>query len=87
VTEKGEQVMPKLHYRVVQHDGGWAYRLDEVFSEPFPDKAAALAAARRVAAEQRVPGETTQIEFQDAAGHWHTELSEGADRPDADVVS
>lgn len=79
--------MPKLHYRIVQHDGGWAYQLGDVFSEPFTDKASALAAARRVVAEQRVPGDTTQIEFQDAAGQWHTELSEGVDRPDADVVS
>jgi hypothetical protein len=78
--------MPKIHYKVVEHDGGWAYRLNDVFSEPFADKASALAAARRVAAEQHVPGETTHIEFQDAAGRWHTELSEGDDRPDADVV-
>jgi Uncharacterized protein conserved in bacteria (DUF2188) len=80
-------VMPKIHYRVVQHDGGWAYTLNDVFSEPFRDKATALAAARRVAAEQRVPGNTTHIEFQDNAGVWHTELSEGDDRPDADVTS
>ena len=79
--------MPKIHYRVVQHDGGWAYTLNDVFSEPFRDKATALAAARRVAAEQRVPGNTTHIEFQDNAGVWHTELSEGDDRPDADVTS
>jgi hypothetical protein len=77
----------KIHYKVVEHDGGWAYRLNDAFSEPFPDKDTALAAARRVAAEQRVPGETTHIEFQDAAGNWHLELSEGDDRPDADVVS
>jgi hypothetical protein len=81
------KVMSKVHYRVVQHDGGWAYRLNDVFSEPFRDKATALAAARRVAAEQRVPGDMTHIEFQDADGTWHTELSEGDDRPDADVVS
>jgi len=78
--------MPKVHYRVAQHDGGWAYRLGDVFSEPFPNKATAIAAARRVAAEQRVPGETTQIEFEDEAGRWHTELSEGTDRPDTDVI-
>jgi hypothetical protein len=77
--------MPKVHYKVVQHDGGWAYTSNGVYSEPFRDKATALAAARRVAAEQRIPGDTTQIEFQDPAGRWHTELSEGADRPDADV--
>ena len=77
--------MAKVHYRVVQHDGGWAYTLDGAFSEPFASKAAALAAARRVAREQHVPGDLTHIEYQDAAGVWHTELSEPGDRPDADV--
>jgi len=61
--------------------------LNDVFSEPFRDRAAALAAARRVAKEQSVPGDTTLIEFEDADGKWHTELSEGDDRPEADVVS
>jgi hypothetical protein len=79
--------MAKIHYKVVQHDGGWAYRLNDVFSEPFASKAAALATARRVAAEQRVPGDATQIEFQDESGRWHIEFSEADDRPDADVVS
>ncbi len=79
--------MPRLQYRIVEHDGGWAYKLNDVFSEPFRDKATALAAARRVAKEQRVPGDTTLIEFEDADGTWHTELSEGDDRPEADVVS
>ena len=82
-----EKFMPKLHYKVVEHDGGWAYRLNDVFSEPFHDKAAALAAARRVAKEQHVPGDTTRIEYQDADGKWHAELSEGDDRPDVDVES
>jgi Uncharacterized protein conserved in bacteria (DUF2188) len=82
-----EQVMPKFHYRVIQHDGGWAYRLNDVFSEPFSSRTAALAAARRVAAIQHIPGDTTHIEFQDEAGKWNTELSEGTDRPDTDVLS
>ena len=79
--------MARIHYRIVAHDGGWAYKLNDVFSEPFASKSAALVAARRVAAEQRVPGDTTQIEYEDAAGKWHTELSEGDDRPDVDVVT
>jgi hypothetical protein len=77
--------MPRIHYKVVEHDGGWAYKLNDVFSEPFADRAAAIAAARRVAAEQHVPGDTTHIEFQDETGTWHAEISRGDDRPDADV--
>jgi hypothetical protein len=79
--------MTRIHYRIVAHDGGWAYKLNDVFSEPFSSKAAALAAAKRVAAEQHVPGDTTHIEYQDDAGTWHSELSEADDRPDADVVA
>lgn len=79
--------MAKVHYRVTAHDGGWAYTLDGVFSEPFATRQAAIAAAHRVAAEQHVPGNTAQIEYQDAAGAWHTETASGSDRPDADVIS
>jgi hypothetical protein len=78
--------MAKIHYRVVQHDGGWAYKLQDVFSETFPSKAAAIKAAHRVAHEQRIPGDTTTIEFQDEHGVWHTELSEGIDRPEPDIT-
>ncbi len=78
--------MPKLEYRVVAHDGGWAYTLDGVFSEPFASRDLALRAAREVAEEQHVAGETTQIEYQDAEGKWHSEMSDGADRPETDVV-
>jgi Uncharacterized protein conserved in bacteria (DUF2188) len=83
----GAKSMARIHYRIVAHDGGWAYKLNDVFSEPFPSKSAALAAAKRVAAEQHVPGDTTHIEYEDETGTWHTELSEGDDRPDADVVA
>jgi hypothetical protein len=77
--------MATIHYKVVQHDGGWAYKLGDVFSEPFPNHAAALKAAHRVAAEQHVPGDTRYIEYQTADGVWHTELAYGIDRPEADV--
>lgn len=28
--------MTKITYEIVEHDGGWAYRVDGVFSESFP---------------------------------------------------
>lgn len=77
--------MTRLTYRIVPHDGGWAYRVGDSYSEPFRNKDAALAAARRVVAEQRVPTDATTIEWEDASGHWHTERSDPLDRPEADV--
>ena len=77
--------MSHVTYKIVQHDGGWAYTVDGVFSEPFPNHAIALAAARRAAAEQRVPGRTEAIEYETSDGKWHTETAAGGDRPDTDV--
>ena len=77
--------MPHVTYEIVEHDGGWAYKADGVFSEAFPTHAAALKAAQAAAAEQRVPGHTEEIEFEDEKGKWHTETARGSDRPDTDV--
>lgn len=77
--------MSHVTYRIVQHDGGWAYTVDGVFSEPFPTHARALAAARTVAREQRVPGGTEVIEYEDENGVWRTETARGGDRPETDV--
>jgi hypothetical protein len=77
--------MSHVTYRIVQHDGGWAYKVGDVFSEPFPTHTAALAAARLAAQEQRTPGNTEAIEWEDESGHWHTETVSGSDRPDTDV--
>ena len=77
--------MSKVTYEIVEHDGGWAYRVDGVFSETFPSHDAARRAAERAAAEQVVPGETTEISYEDEKGRWHDELSRGKDRPKTDV--
>ena len=77
--------MTHITYKIVRHEDGWAYTLNGVFSESFPTHATALAAARQAAAEQRVPGRTETIEYEDENGKWHTEIARGGDRPDADV--
>lgn len=78
--------MPSVTYRIVEHDGGFAYKLGDVFSEPFRSHAAALSAARRVALEQQVGGRDAEISWQDAEGRWHEEHVDGGDRPDAQVI-
>jgi Uncharacterized protein conserved in bacteria (DUF2188) len=83
--QKASSAMAHVIYKIVQHDGGWAYTVDGVFSEPFPSHAAALRAAKRVAAEQRVPGRTEAIEYETADGKWHTETAAGNDRPETEI--
>lgn len=78
--------MVKLVYHVVQHDGGWAYKVGDVFSESFPNHDAAAAAARSAAAKQQQADETEVIEYQDRKGNWHTETARGDDRPETSVV-
>jgi hypothetical protein len=75
--------LAKITYEVVEHDGGWAYRANGVFSETFPTHALAHEAAARAA--QLLAGETTNISYEDSEGHWHDEVAAGDDRPETSV--
>jgi hypothetical protein len=77
--------MAKVTYAIVEHDGGWAYKVGGTFSEAFPSHAAAHFAACRVALEQQVPGESAGITWEDERGRWHAEITRGDDRPEVDV--
>lgn len=77
--------MSHVTYRIVQHDGGWAYKLGETYSETFASHDRARAAAVAASHEQRVPDQTAMIEFEDSAGNWVTERADGHDRPQVDV--
>jgi hypothetical protein len=77
--------MSKIVYEIVEHDDGWAYRVDGVFSETFPSHDLARRAAERAAAEQHVPGNTAHISWEDKQGRWHEEVAKGDDRPETEV--
>lgn len=77
--------MTKIVYTIVEHDGGWAYKVGSTFSETFPTRDAAHRAADRAAREQLVPGQATDIAWEDERGRWHTETSRGDDRPETEV--
>ena len=62
--------MSHVTYMVVEHDGGWAYKVGEVFSETFATRAEAHTAAARAAQEQRAPGEGGPIDYEDSGGRW-----------------
>ena len=47
--------MSHVTYTVVEHDGGWAYKVGDVFSETFPTHEAAHAAARQKLVSEILP--------------------------------
>jgi len=77
--------MSQVTYRIVEHDGGWAYKLGDTYSETYPDHDSARAGAARAAREQKVPDQTAFIEYENASGEWLTERADGHDRPETSV--
>jgi hypothetical protein len=77
--------MTHVTYEIVEHDGGWAYRVGDVFSETFATHADATEAAKMAAEGHMRPGSDETIEYEDEKGIWHDERTSGEDRPDADV--
>jgi hypothetical protein len=85
IVSPRQSFMTHVTYKIVRHEDGWAYTVDGAFSESFPTHAEALDAARQAAAEQRSPGRTESIEYEDEKGKWHSEVARGDDRPDTTV--
>jgi uncharacterized protein DUF2188 len=75
--------VPNITYEIVEHDGGWPYKVDGTFSETFATHSEALAAAEVAAKERERPGHTETIEYEDDKGKWHAETASGRDRPHA----
>ncbi|MCO6187832.1 DUF2188 domain-containing protein [Rhizobium sp. L1K21] len=74
-----------ITYHVERHDEVWAYRLDDVWSEPYATHDDAFEAARSAAERQRLEGSDTTINYQTEDGQWHYEFSAAGDRPQSDV--
>ncbi len=77
--------MADVTYEIVEHDGGWAYKVAGVFSETFRTRDDAHDAAEIAAKEQRRGGDDEVIEYQDADGRWKVESAQGGDRPASHV--
>ncbi|HYE44332.1 MAG TPA: DUF2188 domain-containing protein [Caulobacter sp.] len=77
--------MTVVTYQIVEHDGGWAYRVGGTYSETFRTHDAAAKAARRAAGEQRIGGESAAITWEDEEGRWREEMVDGGDRPETTV--
>jgi len=71
-----------VSYIIIEHDGGWAYRVGGHHFRDVPYPRGAHKAAVAAAAEQRAPGETTSIEYETPDSQWREERARGDDRPE-----
>ena len=76
--------MTKVTYEIVEHNGGWAYRMDGVFSETFPSHDAR---ARRPSARRESTSGARRIHRHPLRrqGRWHEGEAVGDDRPETEV--
>jgi len=77
--------MASITYDIVEHNGGFAYRVGDVFSETFATHHAAREAADAATQRQQLAGDDEQIQYQDADGNWKEEFSPGDEHPEAEV--
>jgi hypothetical protein len=78
--------MSKVVYEIVEHDGGFAYRVGATLSETFRSHDEARIAAVKAATEHEQSGPAQEIEFEDSKGKWHQEHADGADRPSTTIA-
>ncbi|WP_309084551.1 DUF2188 domain-containing protein [Chelativorans sp.] len=83
---RGDDQSPRrITYEVVEHDGGWAYKVGDVFSEAFATRQEATRAAEQAAAAHASAGSDEAIQYQDRDGRWHEEMESGDSRPETRV--
>ena len=75
----------QLVYQIGPHDGGWAYRVNDTWSEPFHSHDAALTAARAIARRQENGDRDVVINYETENGQWVEEAIAGGDRPQTTV--
>lgn len=78
--------MPDVIYEIVEHDGGFAYRVKGSLSETFPTQEEARIAAAKAAVEHEQAGSAEDIEYEDSKGRWHQEHAIGTDRPSTAIA-
>jgi hypothetical protein len=61
-------------YKVVKHQNGWAYKLEDTYSSVFSTQFEAAAAAKKTAREMHEAGDFTQVKVKDGPLGWRTEL-------------
>ena len=78
--------MAKVTYAIVEHDGGWAYKVGRHLSRR-PSRPArrrtSPPAGRRSSSRCRARPPT--ISWEDERGRWHAEIARGGDRPEVEV--
>lgn len=78
--------MTTVTYEIVEHDGGWSFKVGDTIAQAYSSREAAVAAAERAAREQAtIPPEETDIEYETEDGVWRIEHVAPEDTPQTEV--
>ena len=67
--------MTKLNYEIVERDGGYAWKLGDAFSETYPTRDAASAAAIEDSARRQSGTAQSTAQSDGDARRWHNEMA------------
>jgi hypothetical protein len=67
--------MSTITYRVVKHEGGWAYEANGIYSAQFQTREAARKAAGLAATAQAVAHKITPPSYEDKNEQWYDDGS------------
>lgn len=78
--------MTKLNYKIVEREGGYAWKLGDAFSETYPTRDAARAAAVDDANKRQSGRGQTTAQSDGDARRWHNEMADNDTGRETDII-
>lgn len=78
--------MTKPNYEIVERDGGYAWKLGDAFSETYPTRDAASAAAIEDSARRQSGTARATAQSDGDARRWHNEMADNDTGHETDII-
>ena len=77
--------MSEVTYEIVEHDGGWAYKVDGALSRCSRPMRQRSRQHRPPPLSRKPPARPKRLNTKTRKGKWHTETARGSDRPETHI--
>ncbi|MAZ17255.1 hypothetical protein [Oricola sp.] len=79
--------MTNPNYEIVEREGGFAWKLGDAFSETYPTRDAASAAAIEDSAKRQSGKARTNAQADGDARRWHDEMADNDTGHETDIIN